>query len=671
MFSSLSFKLLKRRFRLPFTLFKIKKRGKNSKPANCNVGARSAKSLEHAHAEKQQQHDEGTVHNIPLTPTTVLTVKPTSTTALTVTPTIPSPTAVSRTYNAEPTIQHIVYEEAPEVTVPSNETSVQQKDEMLRKPADHSHETESKPLVVHVKATKPVEEAGLPIEDGPVPTIAPTQSTAVKYTMIPIDDRPLPTVSPTQSTREFPVEDTGLQSEEKPVLTPTQSPRQSDTGMPSENDFVPSMTPTQSPRLSVVDDTEVPSGNESIPATVLTLNETELAVEDVELQSEDEPVPTGISTQCSMNLTVEDTRISSEDGRVPTITLTQCAIESAVDNTRVPSEDELVPTMAPTHSAAGPKPIPDTQSGIQNKITDAIMARQKAEQNDSTSSPSPPPSPCVKPITSDEPTTDLRRNEVCRIGDEAVVKEQDTAPTHLAEPKADEESTQPKLIIRTNLTYTGDNSNNIQLVQSPAPIEEPLLTGSEDKPLPKVIAVGKSLTEPVDQFATESSVLFPKSAASPKKIGSFSPRSPKRQDSDIMAELQASVRSRESKRMEREAAEKEKTLQELGLATHVQVTEDGRLRASDSNSSDPGDVRQEVRLWRKDRENSLKSVRETARSDAAKTAACRAASSGEEIMTELLSARSLRSPCFPDPREKRQLLLEEVYQSRVMVAQGV
>ena len=59
----------------------------------------------------------------------------------------------------------------------------------------------------------------------------------------------------------------------------------------------------------------------------------------------------------------------------------------------------------------------------------------------------------------------------------------------------------------------------------------------------------------------------------------------------------------------------------------------------------------------------LAGAKESAKTNAAKAAAYRAASSGEEIMSELISnvqTRSVRAPAvFEDPREKRQVLVDE------------
>lgn len=161
-----------------------------------------------------------------------------------------------------------------------------------------------------------------------------------------------------------------------------------------------------------------------------------------------------------------------------------------------------------------------------------------------------------------------------------------------------------------------------------------------------------------------------------------------------MANIQASVRAREKKRLAKEAEEKERVLREIKLAAEREkgVTEDEK-----TNPGEKDDVLSEVRSWRKQREDSLKGTihplilhsyakhilhilplpsgaHEVAKTTAAKTAAYRAASNGEEIMSELLNnvqTRSTRSPVFEDPRAKReQLLLEEVFSNRVSAVQG-
>lgn len=63
-------------------------------------------------------------------------------------------------------------------------------------------------------------------------------------------------------------------------------------------------------------------------------------------------------------------------------------------------------------------------------------------------------------------------------------------------------------------------------------------------------------------------------------------------------------------------------------------------------------------------------AKENAKANAAKAAAYRAASSGEEIMSELISnvqTRSSRAPAvFEDPREKRQLLVDEAIRKAIL-----
>jgi len=68
----------------------------------------------------------------------------------------------------------------------------------------------------------------------------------------------------------------------------------------------------------------------------------------------------------------------------------------------------------------------------------------------------------------------------------------------------------------------------------------------------------------------------------------------------MLAEMQASLRSRESKRTLREAAERERTLHALGLPavrTDEAVAENGRMVAED--------VRAEICTWHKGHETSL------------------------------------------------------------------
>lgn len=79
-------------------------------------------------------------------------------------------------------------------------------------------------------------------------------------------------------------------------------------------------------------------------------------------------------------------------------------------------------------------------------------------------------------------------------------------------------------------------------------------------------------------------------------------------DADIMAELQASVRSREKKRIERDRAEKERKQRELDLIAKKakEATEHGSLKIADPEEKDH--VLREIRSWRKQREASLKGV---------------------------------------------------------------
>jgi hypothetical protein len=154
---------------------------------------------------------------------------------------------------------------------------------------------------------------------------------------------------------------------------------------------------------------------------------------------------------------------------------------------------------------------------------------------------------------------------------------------------------------------------------------------------------------------------------SPSSSSSSSPSTPnnKKTDSEIMADIQASVRAREKKRLAEEAKEKAQVVRELRLAAGLSEEQVGMVQEEE--------VLAQVRSWRKERETSIKSVKETVKADAAKTAAYRAVSSGEEIMSELISnvqTRVARAPAvFEDPREKRQLWVDEAIR-RAMVVQG-
>lgn len=69
-----------------------------------------------------------------------------------------------------------------------------------------------------------------------------------------------------------------------------------------------------------------------------------------------------------------------------------------------------------------------------------------------------------------------------------------------------------------------------------------------------------------------------------------------------MADIQASVRAREQKRLQKEAEEKASVVRELRLAAAREngVTEDGKLESGNQD-----EVKREVRSWRKERETSL------------------------------------------------------------------
>jgi len=139
-------------------------------------------------------------------------------------------------------------------------------------------------------------------------------------------------------------------------------------------------------------------------------------------------------------------------------------------------------------------------------------------------------------------------------------------------------------------------------------------------------------------------------------------------DADIMAELQASVRSREKKRIERERAEKERKQRELDLIAKnlKEVTEYGNWQVADSEEKNH--VLRDVRSWRKQREASLK----VNPADDTKDASYRAAFSNEEIMAELRNAaqsRSLRAPSMENLQEKRQLALEDLFATRLQTIQ--
>lgn len=67
-----------------------------------------------------------------------------------------------------------------------------------------------------------------------------------------------------------------------------------------------------------------------------------------------------------------------------------------------------------------------------------------------------------------------------------------------------------------------------------------------------------------------------------------------------MADIQASVRAREKKRLEQEAEEKARIVRELRLAAGASASEDSKMEVGKDH------VLREVRSWRKERETSLK-----------------------------------------------------------------
>lgn len=140
-----------------------------------------------------------------------------------------------------------------------------------------------------------------------------------------------------------------------------------------------------------------------------------------------------------------------------------------------------------------------------------------------------------------------------------------------------------------------------------------------------------------------------------------------------MDEIQASVRSREKRRLERERIEaEEKAREERELRRTVvldmDVTELG-VRKTEV-PVDPESVRREVRTWRKQRESTMfTKVKDD--EESAKIARYRETMSQEEIISDLMTAvqkRASRAPCYTDPREKRQtVLLEDLFARRVQV----
>ena len=89
------------------------------------------------------------------------------------------------------------------------------------------------------------------------------------------------------------------------------------------------------------------------------------------------------------------------------------------------------------------------------------------------------------------------------------------------------------------------------------------------------------------------------------RSSSSSPSTPhKKTDSEIIADIQASVRAREKKRLAEEAEEKARVVRELRLAAGLSesVSVDSKVGVGKE------DVLRQVRTWRKERETSIKST---------------------------------------------------------------
>lgn len=101
------------------------------------------------------------------------------------------------------------------------------------------------------------------------------------------------------------------------------------------------------------------------------------------------------------------------------------------------------------------------------------------------------------------------------------------------------------------------------------------------------------------------SAVTPISTPTRKRLASDVQRS---NDTEVMAELQASVRSREKRRLEKERAEKEEKQRELDLiAKKVKAQEGVEHEAlKEGEMGDKDEVLREIRSWRKQREASLK-----------------------------------------------------------------
>jgi hypothetical protein len=204
----------------------------------------------------------------------------------------------------------------------------------------------------------------------------------------------------------------------------------------------------------------------------------------------------------------------------------------------------------------------------------------------------------------DDSTQELRTPVEASEKNEAVKASRAPAtaqelPTPLETPHGPAADTSTAgLTIRTH-----ECAADVQPVQSPGPVSDPRqASGGAGTPAspPRNISVSFPKTAPASPRRVGS---LPPSA-SPRRGGSAPPSPAPQGDSEMLAEMQASLRSRESKRALQEAAERERTLRALGLPaarTDEAVAENGRVVAED--------VRAEIRTWRKERETSLRGTR--------------------------------------------------------------
>jgi len=175
------------------------------------------------------------------------------------------------------------------------------------------------------------------------------------------------------------------------------------------------------------------------------------------------------------------------------------------------------------------------------------------------------------------------------------------------------------------------------IVSEPLPAEVTPDTVSEPKP--------STLPAPANLKIAPTQI--PICRASTRKSISLAPGSVDKNDATIMAELQSSVRSRQSRVMTEGSDVPKEAVSELGE------------RTQDVNSGDRENVLREVRSWRKQREASVKECSHDAQARAATVARYRETLSNEQIMADLMSAaqsHALRASQtrFCDPREKRQ-----------------